>query len=168
MATEIVQTMLDTRAALDELNIPVALMGGLAVSAWKHFRATRDIDLLIAADVVAPDDLLRFLQARGYRPKRVPALHDFDGERVMQLVVPPRGKEYEFAVDLFLAESEYHRGALARRTSFRLPDGTELPVLTCEDVILFKARAARPVDIIEKPCPNPTRPSSAWKFTSSS
>jgi hypothetical protein len=147
MPSELAQAMLVTRTALDELGIPTALMGGLAVTAWDRIRATEDVDFLIAADGTDPDTLLRSLQDRGYVPKKLPAVTDFDGERVMQLRYQPPGKFYDFQVDLFLAESEYHRTALARRVPFRLPDGeTVVPIVTCEDLIIFKLRADRPID----------------------
>jgi hypothetical protein len=33
---------------LAPLKLPIAVMGGLAVSFWKHVRATRDVDVLKA------------------------------------------------------------------------------------------------------------------------
>jgi hypothetical protein len=147
MPTEIVEAMLAASADLQDLGIPIALMGGLAASAWNYYRATRDVYLLIAADVVTPDRLLQSLQGRGYRPYKVPPLADFDGERVLQLLSRPPGKLYEHRIDLFLAETEYHRKALGRRVPFRLPDGkTDVPVVTCEDLILLKVRAGRVLD----------------------
>lgn len=147
MPSELVQAMLVTHAVLDELRVPTALMGGLAVTAWDRIRATEDVDFLIGVDSMDADSLLRSLQERGYIPKKYPAVTDFDGEHVMQLRYPPPGKFYDLQVDLFLAESEYHRAALARRVPFTLPDGkTVVPVVSCEDLIIFKLRADRPVD----------------------
>jgi hypothetical protein len=147
MPTELVEAMLAATADLQDLGVPTALMGGLAASAWHYYRATHDVDILIAADVVPPDRLLQSLQGRGYKPYKVPPLTDFDGERVLQLLSRPPGKAYEYRIDLFLAETEYHRMALARRVPFRLPDGkTDVPVVTCEDLILLKVRAGRVLD----------------------
>jgi predicted nucleotidyltransferase len=147
MPSEIVNTLLHTQAILRELGVPSALMGGLAVSAWDHVRATEDVDILIGVAAVDLDGLLRVLQDRGYRPKLTTPIVDFDGERVVQLIYQPPGKFFEFRVDLFLAETEYHKLALDRRTVFRLPDdGTEIPILTVEDLILFKLHADRIID----------------------
>jgi len=147
MPTEVVDAMLAATADLQALGVATALMGGLAASAWNYYRATCDVDLLIAADVVSPDALVQSLQGRGYKPYKVPPLTDFDGERVLQLLSRPPGKVYEYRVDLFLAETDYHRTALARRVPFRLPDGkTDVPVVTCEDLLLLKVRAGRALD----------------------
>jgi hypothetical protein len=146
MATEIGQTVLTTHRVLANLGVESAMMGELALSAWQHRRATDDIDLLIGAAVADSDSLLQSMQAHGYQPARLPAVTDFDGEHVMQLDYQPPGKSYEFRVDLFYAESQHHRTALARRTSFTLPDGEQLPVVSCEDLILFKLQADRLID----------------------
>ena len=147
MPSDLVQVMLDTRTALDDLGVPGALMGGMAVAAWDRIRATEDIVFLISPDVTDPEALLRAMQERGYAPKKFPAITDFDGERVMQLLYQPHGKFFDYQVDLFFAESLYHRTALARRVPYRLPnDESVVPVVSCEDLIIFKLRADRPVD----------------------
>ncbi|MCY2988340.1 MAG: hypothetical protein NTY19_10825 [Planctomycetota bacterium] len=43
----ILQTLDAIWSALEQLQLPLALMGGLAMSTWKHVRATQDVDLLI-------------------------------------------------------------------------------------------------------------------------
>jgi hypothetical protein len=101
------------------------------------------------ADVEQADDLLQSLQTFGFRPQRYPAVTDFDGEYVMKLEYPPPGKSYEFKVDLFYATSDFHRSAIRRRTMFELPDGEKIPVVSCEDLILFKLQADRLIDRID-------------------
>jgi hypothetical protein len=145
MESEVVRALRHTWGCLRELEIPAALMGGLAVSAWDYIRATEDVDLIVGTS--DPDGLLRSLQERGYRPKRVPVLVTFDNERVLQLVYDRPGSYLDLPVDLFIADSEYHRQALARRVPFRLPsDGLELSLLACEDLILMKLLANRILD----------------------
>ena len=53
----------------------------------------------------------------------------------------------ELQVDLLLAKSDYHEGALRRQVSMRLPDlDVEIGVLACEDLILHKLLAGRIID----------------------
>jgi hypothetical protein len=42
--------------ALQPLNLPMAVMGGIAVAAWKHVRATQDVDLLDPAQAARRPD----------------------------------------------------------------------------------------------------------------
>ena len=46
----------DVAAALDAADVTYALAGGLAVSVYTAPRATQDIDLLLAADLLLPLD----------------------------------------------------------------------------------------------------------------
>lgn len=149
MATELVQALLTTYRALQECGVPSAMMGGLAVAAWNRRRATDDIDLLISASIADSDSILRHLQKRGFHPRRIPPVTDFDGEHVMQLKYEMPGKSYGYDVDLFFAESGYHRAAFDRRDRFQLPDGEEVPVIACEDLILFKLSADRLIDRVD-------------------
>lgn len=51
MATEAALATLDhVWGVLQPLGQPLALMGGISLAAWNHVRATRDVELLIAAD----------------------------------------------------------------------------------------------------------------------
>jgi hypothetical protein len=40
---------------LTPLGHPVAVMGGISLAAWKHIRATYDVDLLIAVELSEDD-----------------------------------------------------------------------------------------------------------------
>src|SRR5438046_5804634 len=48
MASEVVRALRHAWESLQEIGVPAAVMGGLAVSTWKHLRATQDVDLLVA------------------------------------------------------------------------------------------------------------------------
>jgi hypothetical protein len=132
---------------LRPLDIPVAIAGGMALSAWKYIRATRDIDLLLAVEEDRSQELLDVLGASAIRPKRgLPAvkLGQLD---VIQLLYEPPEALMDVQIDLLLARSPYHVQALQRRIVARLPDlDVEIAVLTCEDLILHKLLAGRIID----------------------
>jgi hypothetical protein len=50
----------------------MAVMGGLALAAWRHVRATRDVDLLIGVSEENLEPLLATLTSAGLRPKHQP------------------------------------------------------------------------------------------------
>jgi hypothetical protein len=136
-------------AALNSAEIPAAVMGGIGVSAWKHVRATQDIGLLVSADAGA-GELLRVLSAAGFRPKREPPLLALGDLRLLQLLCEVPGTYVEVQADLLLADSEYHRTALARRVPVEL-EGIEekVSVLSCEDLVLHKLLAGRILDLAD-------------------
>jgi len=132
---------------LKPLDIPVAAMGGIALAAWKHVRATRDIDLLVEIGKNDPKHLLEQLRAAAICPKRDPPVTTLDRLEVMQLLYEPPEGFMEVQIDVLLAGSEYHHEALQRRISTHLPDlDIAIAVLTCEDLILHKLLAGRIID----------------------
>ena len=136
--------------SLEPLHAPMAVMGGLALAAWRHVRATRDVDLLIG---VSEDDLgllLSTLTSAGLRPKRQPPWTSVGSLQILQLLYEPPGAYLDLQVDLLLAQSEYHRQALARRVPTRLAAlDFDLDVLACEDLILHKLLAGRLLDLAD-------------------
>ena len=134
--------------ALRPLNIQVALMGGLALAAWKHVRATRDVDLLLGIAQLNPNRVVETLRVADIRPKRDPPQTTALGQlEVVPFLYEPPDTFVDLQIDLLLAKSDYHYEALRRRVSTRLPDlDLEIAVLACEDLILHKLLAGRLID----------------------
>jgi hypothetical protein len=133
--------------ALEPLNLPMAVIGGLALSAWNHIRYTRDADLLIAIDDSRLDEVYRAVSKAGFSPRRSPPLLQIEDQRIIQLKFTPPEGTLPFQLDLLFAESEYQRTALARRSAKDIP-GLDHPVqvLRPEDLILLKLFAGRVID----------------------
>ena len=133
--------------SLEPLQVPMAVMGGLALAAWRHVRATRDVDLLIAVSEEDLEPLLGTLTSAGLRTKHQPPLISVGSLQILQLLYEPPGAYMDLQVDLLLAQSEYHRQALARRVPTRLSAlNLDLYVLACEDLIVHKLLAGRLLD----------------------
>jgi hypothetical protein len=146
-APAVLRALEQTWSALCPLNLPMAVMGGLALAAWKYPRATRDVDLIIGIGSMRPDDVLSSLLAADFRTKHSPAVRPLGNLQILQVEIEPEGMFVSIPVDLLLADSEYHRQALARAIPFHLPEVVEeLRVLTCEDMILHKLLAGRMID----------------------
>lgn len=143
----ILQTLADIWQALRSLGLPIALIGGLGMSAWKHVRATQDVDLLVGVGERTADDILQHVTDLGFRPRRSPPVISLDLLRVIQLVYEPVDAFVDVPADLLLADSEYHRQASNRRVARQLPEvGFDVFVLTCEDIILHKLLAGQIID----------------------
>ena len=132
---------------LEPLELPMAVVGGIALAAWKHVRATRDVDLLLGVGQHDPKAALNRLRAADVRPKGDPAARSIGRLDVIQLLYEPPDTFVDLQIDLLLAKSGYHLGALDRRVLTRLPDlDLEIAVLACEDMILHKLLAGRIID----------------------
>jgi hypothetical protein len=151
MSTEVVlKTLKHVWERLEPLHVPMAVMGGLALSVWKHYRATRDVDLLVNLGASDVNAVLTLLQQAGIRLKRHPPVVQLGPLRLIQLLYEPPGTFIAAQVDLLLADSDYPREALTRRVAAQLP-GMDLPiyVLSCEDLILHKLLAGRVIDRVD-------------------
>jgi hypothetical protein len=134
-------------SALEPLGLPMAVIGGLALSAWRHVRYTRDADLLVVADDSRIDEILRALQNAGFHPRRSPPVLKIDEQKIIQFSFIPPERSLPFQLDVLLATSGYQEQALARRADKQLP-GLKQPVqvLRPDDLILLKLIAGRIID----------------------
>lgn len=133
--------------SLEPLGLPMAVMGGIAVAAWQHPRATHDVDVLIGLGNTQVEQLLAKLEAVRIRPKRRPPLLSFGGIRLLQLEYDSPHVFATIRIDLLLADSEYHQEALRRRVAVVLPDvNLQVFVLSCEDLVIHKLLAGRIID----------------------
>lgn len=146
-APAILKTLEEAWKSLEPLQLPMAVMGGLALSAWKYPRATRDVDLLVGIGARRLEELLGALGAAGFRAKHTPAVRQLGAMRIVQLEFEPEGAFVSIPVDLLLVDSEYHREALRRRVPMRLAGiAGDIFVLACEDLVLHKLIAGRIID----------------------
>jgi hypothetical protein len=148
MASDVVRSVLEhVWKSLEPLGYPIALMGGLSLAAWNHIRGTRDVDVLIAVDRAAIDEVIALLIASGCQPKKRPPLLTVGDHCFVQFLYTPPDAFYDVQFDLLLAETELQRSAINRRVIRNVP-GVDAPiaVLSCEDLILFKMLAGRVID----------------------
>lgn len=149
-AEAVVATLRQAWDILAEMRVPAALMGGLALAHWGHVRSTQVVDLLIALTDLRPPALLARLAAAGYRSKgRAPLIRLEDAEFIQLLYEPPQAF-LDVQIDLLLADSPFHRQAIARRVAVPASAlGFEFQVVSCEDLIVLKLIASRILDRVD-------------------
>jgi len=130
-------------AAFDRDGIDYALVGGLAVAIWGAPRATRDIDLLIQ-----PRDRERAMKAAAGQGFTLVALPmEFKDGTEMQRVTKIDPNADAMTVDLMLVDRALE---VAWQSRMRLPFGdSSVWVVSREALIGMKARAARPIDLMD-------------------
>ena len=148
MASEAILLTLDhILRVLTPLGHPVAVMGGISLAAWKHVRATHDVDLLIAVDLSEVDAVINTLCSHGFRPKRSPPIIVVGQHHFAQFLYTPPDEFFDVQLDLLLAESELQKSAIARRVTRDIPGiSCSVDVLHCDDLILLKLVAGRIID----------------------
>ena len=138
----------DVYGQVDRLGVSPVVAGGLAVSYWGHPRSTQDIDL--AVHVL---DDLKFsagLHQAGLRPARSGRIVDLGFVRVSQWKITLEQEYIDCEIDFLISTSSYHQGAIGRAINFSLPGvGRPLRVLSCEDLLIFKAASGRLIDLAD-------------------
>lgn len=132
--------------------IRIALIGGLAVSAWGAVRATQDIDLLADSDpspIRTPrlrDDLKRFFEAQHCAVEW--RVGDSD-DPIPLLLRLDLGTAFSGpAVDILWAHRRWHQEALQRRVEIQ-SGKLRVFLLHPEDLILMKLDAGGPQDLLD-------------------
>lgn len=138
--------------ALASLGIRFCLIGGAAMPAWRHLRMTLDADFLLAVSSPDRDALaakaIEALRDRGFAHMSKADRRVVDDTLILFFYYPVRDLGFSVRVDLLLAEGELYESVL-QRTVPRKIDGQEAPIASCEDLILLKMKAGRPIDMAD-------------------
>lgn len=118
------------------------VIGGIAVIARGVRRMTTDIDVVVLGDAVGTSKLLRILARHAVRPRIDDAEAFAERNLVLLLRHTPSGVD----LDLSLGWTEFERDAIALSTETAFGRAS-YPMARAEDLVVFKALAARPKDI---------------------
>lgn len=133
--------------ALVRVDAPMAVIGGLALTAWRHARYTRDADVLVAIDEGRFNQLLAALTAAGFQPRHSPALRVIDGQAIAQFTFQPADALLPFQFDVLLVASGFQREAVQRAVSWPLAGpGGDVRVVRPDDLVVIKLQAGRIID----------------------
>lgn len=127
---------------LQSLELPNAVIGGLAVHWWGEPRVTRDADLTVVAPLDQPSSVF-VQQVLDRFPARVDNALEFARRNRVILVTASNG----CSVDISLGLPGYEEEVMRRAVEFELEPGKLLRVCSAEDLIIHKAIAGRPQDV---------------------
>lgn len=133
-------TLTDALRAVHEVlvssQIPHALCGGLAANLFREeVRATSDVDVAIAVTSARTIALVKVLEKKGWKVE--PYWRKGEQLRLTRDDLP--------RVDCVIATTDYEESAIARAVTATIGDDA-IPVLTAEDLIVFKLMAGRARD----------------------
>jgi len=133
--------------ALASVDAAKAVIGGLALVAWKHARYTRDADVLVAIDEQRFDELLAALTAVGFRARHSPSLRIIDGQGIAQFTFQPAEALMPFQFDVLLVANGFQREAVRRAVPWPLAGpGGDVLVVRPDDLVVIKLQAGRIID----------------------
>jgi len=129
-------------SALRATRAPWMVIGGIAVIARGVRRMTTDIDVVVRGDAVDTRSLLRTLVRFGIRP-RIDGAEKFAQENLVLLL---RHTSSGVDLDLSLGWTAFEQDAIAACTKATYGSAA-FPMARAEDLVVFKAMAARPKDV---------------------
>jgi hypothetical protein len=132
---------------LEGLDVPYAVMGGMAVRVFGIPRATYDLDFTADLDAQQLAALLDGLEERGFLIPTIYRRGNVDRIAGMPILkarmhLPEGG----FDVDFFLVESDFQKVLISRRRRVTT-EARQLWVVSPEDLVLLKLAAGRPRDL---------------------
>lgn len=132
----VLERALEVHRCLDEARIPHALGGALALAYHVgEARATRDLDLNVAADPRHPEVVFQALPA-GVPHSRTDVRTVRDTGQVRLLWPHPDGQP-PIPLDLFFPQHAFHGIVMSRLEVVAMLDGT-IPVISATDLMVFK------------------------------
>ncbi len=137
--------MLEGLRALRAAEIEPVLIGGLAIQPHGRRRQTMDADFLAVLEEADFERVFREAEAVGLRrdPKK-PILRLEDGVILRLLYTDPKFG-IEVRIDVIRAGNRFLREVVARAAATEV-FGLSMKIATCEDLILLKLLAGRPID----------------------
>jgi len=138
------QLLIDAGAALDSAGVAYAVIGGCARNAYAEARATKDVDFVVAGDPASYDAAVKALAARGF--VHASAVGEAT-DPVPDLVLYRDAKQRR--VDILFAKTAFEESALARRQTRAPYEAVQLPVVSPEDLIVYKLIAGRTQDFAD-------------------
>jgi hypothetical protein len=145
----------DVFSALNRGGVRYLLVGGLAVSAHGHARATADIDLVVSLDEANALAAVNALSSLGYVPLAPVPAGQFAVLSIRQRWIQEKGMMVfqmrhpdprYMPVDLFISEPFDFGREYSRAARLELFAGVEVPVVPLDILLRMKEIAGRPKD----------------------
>lgn len=138
----------DVFGRVERLGVSPVVAGGLAVSYWGHPRSTQDIDLAV---LVSDDSRFESgLRQAQLLPAKSGRIVDLGFVKVSPWKVTLEQEHIDCEIDFLISNSSYHQAAIGRAINCEFPGvGRQLRVLSCEDLLIFKAASGRLIDLAD-------------------
>lgn len=122
------------------LQLPLAIIGGVAYNFWREPRFTKDVDFIAWADPAGLAQMRERLLAAGYAVTREQGAFEPSGPDFLRFVLPGTQRMVEFQT----AKTDFQELAINRAVT--LSEAQPFPVVSPEDLIIMKLIANRSSD----------------------
>jgi len=146
IANDLINILRSTSDLFADKKINFCLAGGWAVGIWGAPRATEDIDLLIFLEQNELKNIsellnIKFNVAQSHKLK-------FKSATILRIILSLKNKKELYILDLILADTLYFQNILKRKIYIEF-EGTSIPLISLEDLIILKSISNREEDQID-------------------
>lgn len=129
-------------------NLQFCLAGGWAVSMIGTARTTVDIDILIILDEAIKKQVISTLDNSFNLIQSHEKEMEFKNITIWRNIVALKGKREPYMLDLLKAESNYLKAVIGRSVEIDY-EGTKIPIISIEDLIVIKLASFRKQDQVD-------------------
>jgi len=133
---------------IKELKVDYCLFGGLAIAAYKRIRATMDVDLMVDISEKQFADFISGLEKRGFKFDHKKGIIKIGNFEILRFIYTDKESQIDVFVDCVNIKTEFQKEVLSRKQNLDIL-GTRVNIASCEDLILLKILAARPLDKVD-------------------
>ncbi len=141
----ILEVLKNVTEVIKGLKLKYCLFGGLAMQAYKRIRSTMDIDLILSVNDEKVQELISSLEKENFRFDSKKGIVKIGNFEFLRFIYADKGSGIDVFVDIVTAKTEYQKEIIRRRQRLKIFD-IEFYIATCEDLVLLKILASRPVD----------------------
>jgi hypothetical protein len=147
-ADVVLETLRESQTLLSQLGARYAVVGGLALQGWGRVRQTKDVDLLVQVAGKTPEEILAAGRSLGFVPDPKHPTVTLGRATVVRFIREEPRYGLSIRVDLLLAVDPFHAGVI-ERAALRTVLGLTIPLASCEDLVMMKLAAGRPIDLVD-------------------
>ena len=130
---------------LSHIDYQGVIIGGIAVSLLGQPRFTQDLDVMVLLSIEDIPDFLQAAQQEGIEP-RIPQAEEFARQNRVLLL---RHAPSQVNIDISLGILPFEQETVARSVALKIDDSLTIHLPTPEDLIIMKAIAHRPKDLLD-------------------
>ncbi|MCD6093965.1 MAG: nucleotidyltransferase [Candidatus Omnitrophica bacterium] len=130
---------------LEISGIDYCLFGGLAMQAYKHIRATMDVDLMLAIDSKQISNFILKLEKEGFKFDRNRGIAKIGDFEFLRFIYTDKKQGIDIYLDLVTLKTDFQNEIIRRKQKIDL-FGFKVNIASCEDLILLKILSGRMLD----------------------
>lgn len=144
----VLRALKEVVTVLEKENLDWCLFGGLAMQVYRRIRATKDIDLMLMIDKKQLSYFISYMEKNDFKFDKKTGIVKLNSFELIRFSHQDEITGLEIFIDIVTATTDFQKQILRRKRQqafFDIP----INIASCEDIILLKILANRPIDLMD-------------------